>query len=118
MIELMYIWNNFKILKKSFRLADNILKLIDKSLTELSCSVPSDKYDNDNRALLLMLKGSCLRQMGSPLVGLECLEKAISLQKDIVDDNYIIPYSIVELALIEWETGNTDKAILALEDAK
>lgn len=118
MIELMYLWNAFKTLKTSFQLAEKILKLIEAAIRNLSCSVPCNKFDSDNRAMLLLLKGACLRQMGSPLQALECLETAISLSKEIQQDNYIIPYAIVELALLEWDAGNDDKAILALEDAK
>lgn len=118
MIELMYLWNAFKTLKTSFQLAEKILKLIEGAIRNLSCSVPCNKYDNDNRAMLLLLKGACLRQMGSPLQALECLETTISLSKEIYEDNFIIPYAIVELALLEWDAGNCQKAILALEDAK
>lgn len=118
MIELMYIWNMFKILKKSYQLGHNILKLIEKALRNLNYAAPSNKYDNDNRALLLLLKGACLRQLGIPLQGLECLEQAICLAKEIQEDSYIVPYAIVELALLEWDAGNNEKAILALEDAK
>lgn len=118
MVELMYVWNMFKILKKSFQLGENVLRLIERALRNLNYAAPSNKFDSDNRALLLLLKGACLRQMGSPLQGLECLEQAISLTKEIQEDTYIIPYAIVELALLEWDAGNNEKAILALEDAK
>ncbi|XP_018578761.1 tetratricopeptide repeat protein 39B [Anoplophora glabripennis] len=116
-IELMFLWNLFKILK-NFSVATKIFKIIDKSLLELNSSMKPSKYHNDNKALTLLLRGSCLRHMGSPLQALECLENVISLQKDIVEDTYLVPYAIVELALIEWQNGNQEKAILALEDAK
>lgn len=66
-IELMYLWNTFKILGKHFTLGDNILKLIDKALLDLDTKQNASKYDADNRALILLLKGACLRQMRSPL---------------------------------------------------
>ncbi|XP_017781024.1 PREDICTED: tetratricopeptide repeat protein 39B-like isoform X2 [Nicrophorus vespilloides] len=117
-IELMYVWNMFKVLKKNFKVAENILRLIENALRNLTYSVPLNKYDNDNRAMLLLLKGACLKQMASPLQAMECFEAAISLQKEIIDDTYIVPYAIVELALLEWDADNKEKAILALEDAK
>lgn len=116
-IELMFLWNLFKILK-NFSVATKIFKIIDKSLVDLNSSIKPSKYHYDNKALILLLRGSCLRHMGSPLQALECLENVISLQKDIVEDTYLIPYAIVELALIEWQNGNQERAILALEDAK
>jgi tetratricopeptide (TPR) repeat protein len=116
-MELMYIWNLFKAMK-NFNVASNVYKLTEKVLKDLNEGLKSSKYDADNRALILLLQGACLRQMKSPLQALNCLESVISLQKDIVEDNYLVPYAIVELALIEWERGNREKAILALEDAK
>lgn len=66
-IELMYLWNTFKILGKHFTLGDNILKLIDKALNDMDIKPNASKYDADNRALILLLKGACLRQMKSPM---------------------------------------------------
>lgn len=66
-IELMYLWNTFKVLGKYFHLADNVLKVIERALNELDSNSESTKYEYDNRALLLLLKGACLRQMKSPL---------------------------------------------------
>lgn len=117
-VELMFVWNLFKILKY-YHVANGIFKLIEKALSDVNSSttVPS-KYHTDNRALILLLKGACLRHMGSPLQALECLEAVISLQKDILEDHYLVPYAIVELALVEWQNGNREKAILALEDVR
>ncbi|XP_019874588.1 tetratricopeptide repeat protein 39B isoform X1 [Aethina tumida] len=116
-LELMFLWNLFKILK-NFKVANNIFKLIEKEQINLNSSLTPSKYDTDNRALILLLKGACLRHMGSPLQALECFETVIQLQKEIVEDTYVVPYAIVELALIEWQNGKREKAILALEDAK
>ncbi|XP_023015567.2 tetratricopeptide repeat protein 39B-like [Leptinotarsa decemlineata] len=116
-IELMFLWNLFKIFKKK-SVGTEILKLIEKSLADIDSNTKPSKYDYDNKALILLLQGSCLRNMGSPLLALECLESVISMQKNLVEDHFIIPYAILELALAEWQQGNKDKAILALEDAK
>lgn len=70
-IELMYLWNAFKILGKHFHLADNVFKLIEKSQRELDARTEHSKYDVENRALILLLKGACLRQMKSPLQALQ-----------------------------------------------
>lgn len=70
-IELMYLWNAFKVLGKHFHLADNVLRLIDTELKQLDSKSERSKYDADNRALVLLLKGACLRQMKSPLQALK-----------------------------------------------
>ena len=73
-IELMFLWNLFKILGKYFRLAEGVYKLIEKTLSALDDAEASDairKFETDNRALLLLLKGACLRHMKSPLQSLK-----------------------------------------------
>lgn len=69
-IELMYLWNCFKILGKRFQLADGVYRLIENALEEYESRTEKSKYDADNRALLLLLKGACLRQMKSPMQSL------------------------------------------------
>lgn len=70
-IELMYLWNVFKVLGKHFHLADNVYKLIEKAQQALDARTERSKYDVENRALILLLKGACLRQMKSPLQSLQ-----------------------------------------------
>lgn len=73
-IELMYLWNVFKILGKHFQLADNIFKLIEDAQQELETRNERSKYDVENRALILLLKGACLRQMNSPLQAMKLVK--------------------------------------------
>lgn len=70
-IELMYLWNAFKVLGKHFQLADNVFKAIETAQRKLEERTERSKYDVENRALILLLKGACLRQMKSPLQSLK-----------------------------------------------
>lgn len=73
-IELMFLWNLFKITGKHFPIADGVYKIIENTLSSLDSSGTNDpirKYESDNRALLLLLKGACLRHMKSPLQALK-----------------------------------------------
>lgn len=72
-LELMFLWNLFKITGKHFHLADGIYKIIEKSLSTIDSFTndPVKKFDADNRALLLLLKGAVLRHMKSPLQALK-----------------------------------------------
>lgn len=70
-IELMYLWNTFRVLGKHFQLADNVYKLIENAQKELESRTEHSKFDVENRALILLLKGACLRQMKSPLQALK-----------------------------------------------
>jgi uncharacterized membrane-anchored protein len=76
------------------------------------------EFDADNRALVLLLKGASLRQMQSPLQAEECLNNVLLLEKKLKEDLYLIPYALVELALLFREQGNITKAAQLLEDAK
>uniref|UniRef100_A0A0K8TME9 Uncharacterized protein n=1 Tax=Tabanus bromius TaxID=304241 RepID=A0A0K8TME9_TABBR len=117
-IELMYLWNIFKILGKKFDLANGIFRIIERTIKELKAKKEVSKYDADNKALTLLLKGACLRQMNSPLQALECLESVIALQSEIKDDTYLVPYAVVETGLIYADQGRKEEAIAALENAK
>jgi hypothetical protein len=73
-IELMFLWNLFKIIGRHFRLAEGVFKIIERTMAALDESEPNDnlrKFETDNRALLLLLKGACLRHMRSPLQALK-----------------------------------------------
>lgn len=66
-LELMYVWNMFKILGKNVNVADGIFKIIQKELTHLESNPDNGKYYADNKGLVLLLMGACLRQMKCPL---------------------------------------------------
>lgn len=72
-IELMYLWNLFKITSKKFTLADGIYRIIEKTLDEMDRNPddPLRKFEIDNRALLLLMKGAVLRHMKSPMQAIE-----------------------------------------------
>lgn len=94
----------------------NLEKLVQKNYPTFFADASEFRFDN--KALLLMLQGACLRQMDKPLLAEEALEEAISLEAKLREDTFIIPYSKVELALIMLERDETAKAMRLLEDAK
>lgn len=117
-LELMYVWNLFKILRKNSVLASRVYRLVETTLNELNAEKTSSRYDMDNKCLVWLLKGACLRQMNSPQQAIQCLETVISFEKQIVEDHYLVPYAIVELALVFMSESNLERASEALEDAK
>lgn len=78
---------------------------------------PSD-FEFDNKALLLLLKGACLRQMKKPLMAEEALREAIGLEAKLKEDNFIVPYATVELAMLMLDQKEIAKASTLLEEAK
>ncbi|XP_069693865.1 tetratricopeptide repeat protein 39B-like [Periplaneta americana] len=117
-LELLYVWNLFKVLGKKRDLIQNMYKIIEKTLNKLDSQKKHQDFEADNRGLLLLLKGASLRQMNSPLQAEECLVGVLSLEKKIREDLYLIPYTMVELAQLYQEQGNVSKASQLLEDAK
>lgn len=81
------------------------------------CPDPSD-FEFDNKALLLLLKGACLRQMKKPLMAEEALREAIGLEAKLKEDNFIVPYATVELAMLMLDQKEIAKASTLLEEAK
>lgn len=82
------------------------------------CVRRKNEFHADNEALLLLLKGACLRQMQHPLQSEECLRRVLKLEKSVKEDTYLFPYATVELALLAQDQGDTQLAIGFLEDAK
>lgn len=117
-LELLYVWNSFKVLGKKCELIQNVYKMTEKTLAMLDAQKKRQEFDADNRALVLLLKGASLRQMQSPLQAEECLNSVLLLEKKLKEDLYLIPYALVELALLFREQGNITKASQLLEDAK
>ncbi|KMQ96033.1 tetratricopeptide repeat protein 39b-like protein [Lasius niger] len=115
--ELMYVWNLFRIIGKREDLMLNIFKRIEETERELK-TISKNEFHADNEALLLLLKGACLRQMKHPLQSEECLRRVLQLEKSVKEDTYLFPYATVELALLAQDQGDTQLAIGFLEDAK
>ncbi|XP_031831245.1 tetratricopeptide repeat protein 39B-like isoform X2 [Nomia melanderi] len=115
--ELMYVWNMFRTIGKRQDLILNIFKLIEEEEKELKNS-PKTEFHGDNEALLLLLKGACLRHLKRYLLAEDCLTRILSLDKSINEDTYILPFATVELSLLAKDQGNIPLAIEFLEDAK
>lgn len=62
-VELMYVWNTFKVLSKQHNVADGIYQIIERTFNELKNTKTQCSYDADNIALCLLLRGAFYRQM-------------------------------------------------------
>ncbi|XP_020284441.1 tetratricopeptide repeat protein 39B-like [Pseudomyrmex gracilis] len=115
--ELMYLWNMFRVIGKRQDLMINIFKRIEEEERELKAATKTE-YHADNEALLLLLKGACLRQMKHPLQAEECLRRVLQLESSVREDTYLFPYATVELALLAQDQNDIQLAIDFLEDAR
>ena len=72
----------------------------------------------DDLALLILLKGCCLRSMGSPLQAEECFLAVLKLERNIQLDTYLVPFSVAELGFLYYTEDKIDEAVTWLEAAK
>lgn len=114
-IELMYIWNFFKVLGKKLQLVQNVHVLVERELKKLNKDM---EYYDDNRALLELLRGACLRHMKANLQAEEAFKTVVKSYKKLKQDTFLTPFAIVELALLELDRGNYEKVHQYLDDAK
>ncbi|XP_043863035.1 tetratricopeptide repeat protein 39B isoform X4 [Drosophila mojavensis] len=115
LIELMYLWNIFKFIGKNYQMADSLLQIINGELAMFD-KPSTDLYYADNRALCLLLRGSCYVQMGESVLALQDFTECIH-QNGIVEDHFIIPYAYVECALCH-AANDPALAISILQDTK
>jgi len=116
-LELLYVWNCLRIVGKQWSLVENCYRLVERTMKDLE-NRKQDKFYMDDLALVILLKGCCLRAMGSPLQAEECFLAILKLEKNIVEDTYLIPYSVAELGFLYYSEDKIEEAITWLEAAK
>lgn len=119
-LEMLYMWNYFKIISKKWELCDTIYRIIDKAQVRFD-ECPNKfgtQFVSDNKALILLLKGACLRHMQKPFQAEECLQEILRMEKLIKCDTYIVPFALFEMALIYKAKGDQNKVLNILEDAR
>ncbi|CAG7828623.1 unnamed protein product [Allacma fusca] len=118
-IELLYLWNGFKVLGKQMDLVQPLHLLVEKHMKMLEKDKDKDDtFYTDNLCLLLLLKGMCLQYMHSPMQAEDSFRKVISYEQDLVSDLYLPPYATYELGINLWAQGKRDQAVSTLENAK
>ncbi|XP_066906387.1 tetratricopeptide repeat protein 39B isoform X1 [Halyomorpha halys] len=117
-IELMYLWNLFKVIGKKWDLCHSIYQMILKSISDFESGKFASEFEYDNKALLLLLKGACLFQLKSYFQAEDCFKQVISMEKKIKIDTFLVPFASVELSLVYAKQGENQKAIHLLENVK
>lgn len=120
-IELLCLWNLFPVLAKNTRKIQAILRTIERARERVEANTRNywmGPYEADNRALLRYLHGSCLSAMNLPRLALETLETVSQYKNNIKEDTFIIPYTLVEMAMCHYQLGNKDQALQMLLDAR
>ncbi|XP_077476160.1 tetratricopeptide repeat protein 39A isoform X2 [Stigmatopora argus] len=116
-LEMMYMWNGYSMIKKQPGLTEGMMQtLVDAERTLLES--PENEYSLDDRCVIHLLKGMCLKNQGLLQGAEECFHKVCSCEKKLRFDHYLIPNSMVELSLLYIEQGRKDEAIKLLYKAK
>lgn len=118
MIEILYLFNYFKIFRRNKSLADNILKEIERYQEDPLYTSAECVFCGDNKALFLLLKGSALSNTESYDEASAQLQSVLDLKGKIKQDTYLIPYALVELAILNMKLENPVKAKELLNEVK
>uniref|UniRef100_A0AAX7V1Y3 Tetratricopeptide repeat domain 39A n=1 Tax=Astatotilapia calliptera TaxID=8154 RepID=A0AAX7V1Y3_ASTCA len=116
-LEMMYMWNGFSMINKTPELTEGMMQTLveaERSLLE----APVNEYTVDDRCVIHMLKGLCLKNQGLLQAAEECFNKVCSSEKKIRFDHYLVPNCLVELSLLYIDQGRRDEAIKILHKAK
>ncbi|XP_061701943.1 tetratricopeptide repeat protein 39A isoform X3 [Syngnathoides biaculeatus] len=116
-LEMMYMWNGFSMIKNRSELTEGMMQTLveaERALLESS----ENEYTLDDRCVIHLLKGMCLKNQGLLHGAEECFHKVCSSEKKLRFDHYLIPNSLVELSLLYIEQGRRDEAIKLLHKAK
>ncbi|XP_076462469.1 tetratricopeptide repeat protein 39B-like [Babylonia areolata] len=117
-IELIYVWNGFNILGKKPELVESVLGVVETTVTSLIQNSGSCKFYFDNYCLALLLKGVCLRHRGQLFQAEQCFQEVVSHEKDLEHDHYLVPYTLVELAMLYLQQNRPDVVKTHLHQAK
>ncbi|KAL7055760.1 hypothetical protein AAHC03_022653 [Spirometra sp. Aus1] len=116
-LELMYLWNGFKLVYSKADVLEKFLLLVEFKLNRLLAEESNYKYFADDFCLATMLKGVCLRCLGRQMQAKMCFMEVIMNAKKIQVDTYLLPFSEVELCQISLDEGDVAEAKKHLEAA-
>ncbi|VDL90769.1 unnamed protein product [Schistocephalus solidus] len=116
-LELMYLWNGFKLVYSKAEILEKFLLLVEFKLTRLLEEEVNYKYFADDFCLATMLKGVCLRCLGRQMQAKMCFMEVVMNAKKIQVDTYLLPFSEVELCQISLDEGDFVEAKKHLDAA-
>ncbi|XP_041033310.1 tetratricopeptide repeat protein 39A [Carcharodon carcharias] len=116
-LEMMYMWNGFAVIGKQRELTEEMLGTISEAETVLEQATPNE-YLTDDKCVVKLLKGLCLRHLGKILEAEQCFVFIYHNEKNIKYDHYLIPNALLELSLLFIQQARKEEAIKWLRRAK
>ncbi|XP_032645859.1 tetratricopeptide repeat protein 39A-like [Chelonoidis abingdonii] len=116
-LEMMYMWNGFTVLGKQRELLEGTLETLTRAEKRLQES-PASEYQMDDRCLLLLLKGLCMKHLQSPAEAEACFSAVQASEKRLRYDHYLVPNALLELSLLHLAQGRSEEAVPLLRRAR
>ncbi|XP_069783280.1 tetratricopeptide repeat protein 39A isoform X2 [Narcine bancroftii] len=116
-LEMMYMWNGFTVIGKHWQLTEDMLETICKA-EEVLEQASSNEYLVDDRCVVKLLKGLCLRHLGKILEAEQCFVYIYEHARKIKYDHYLCPNALLELSLLFIQQDRKEEAIKWLSRAK
>uniref|UniRef100_A0A672GH05 Tetratricopeptide repeat protein 39A-like n=1 Tax=Salarias fasciatus TaxID=181472 RepID=A0A672GH05_SALFA len=116
-LEMMYIWNGFSMIKKQPQLTEGMLQTLSEAERRI-LEAPENEYTLDDCCVIHMLKGLCLKNQGLLRDAEDHFIKVCANEKKIRFDDYLVPNCLVELSLLYVDQGRREEAIKLLRKAK
>ncbi|XP_074836246.1 tetratricopeptide repeat protein 39A-like isoform X2 [Carettochelys insculpta] len=116
-LEMMYMWNGFTVLGKQPELLEATMETLLQAEKKLQES-PGGEFQADDRCLLLLLKGLCLRHLQRVAEAEACFSAVQGSEKQIRCDHYLVPNALLELSLLHVARGRSEEAVRLLRRAR
>ncbi|KAM3183630.1 hypothetical protein ACTXT7_009965 [Hymenolepis weldensis] len=116
-LELMYLWNGFKVISNNPVLLNKFLLIIESKIQSLVANQNKLINFTEDFCVATLLKGVCQRCLRRNFQAQMCFYEVITNEKSIKLDRYVLPFSEVELCQIAMEEGDIDKAKTHLDKA-
>ncbi|XP_054463155.1 tetratricopeptide repeat protein 39A isoform X2 [Anoplopoma fimbria] len=116
-LEMMYMWNGFSMISKRPELTEGMIQTLVEA-ERILLESPDNEYSVDDRCLIHLLRGLCLKNQGLLQAAEESFRKVLTSEKKIRFDHYLVPNCLVELGLLYIDLGRRDEAIKILHKAK
>nr|XP_005994203.1 PREDICTED: tetratricopeptide repeat protein 39A-like isoform X1 [Latimeria chalumnae] len=116
-LEVMYLWNGFSVLGQQRELTAGILHTLNETERVLE-ETPANEYLTDDKCMVMLLKGMCLKYLGKPKKAERCFLAIPQSWKVIKFDHYLVPNALLEVSLLYMQQGRHEEAISFLKQAK
>ncbi|XP_075758490.1 tetratricopeptide repeat protein 39A-like isoform X2 [Pelodiscus sinensis] len=116
-LEMMYMWNGFSVLGKQPELLEGTLETLTQAEKKLQES-PASEFQADDQALLLLLRGLCMKHLRRPAEAEACFSAVQGSEKRIRCDHYLVPNALLELSLLHLAQGRSEEAVGLLRRAR